>query len=156
MLLADIEAVFDYLVIEKEIPQKNIILYGRSLGCGPSIHLASKFEVGGLIVQSGFTSTYRVVLDLKWDLPGDQFLNLNKIKNVQCLIFFIHGTNDEIVPFEHSISLWKQSKNKVAPLWLKGIGHNDMEIAYRIIFRRMKEFLQIIKREQRKSEKIKF
>lgn len=148
MLLADIEAVFEYLVNNMEIPSKNIILYGRSLGCGPSIHIASKYDVGGLIVQSGFTSTYRVILDLRWDLPGDQFLNLNKIKNVDCLIFIIHGTNDEIVPFEHSIDLWKRSKNKVTPLWLKGIGHNNMEIAHKIMFRKIKDFLQIIRQQQ--------
>lgn len=148
MLLADIEVVYDYLVNNLQIPSKKIILYGRSLGCGPSIHIASKCDVAGLIIQSGFTSTYRVILDLRWDLPGDQFLNLKKIKNVDCLVFIIHGTNDEIVPFEHSIDLWKSSKNKVAPLWLKGIGHNNMEMAHKIMFRRIKDFLQMIRQQQ--------
>lgn len=44
----DIECVYEYLINEKGLSSKNIILYGRSLGSGPSCYLAEKFpNLGG-------------------------------------------------------------------------------------------------------------
>lgn len=41
----DIDAAFDYLINAKHIIPSNIILYGRSLGCGPSCYLAEKLSL---------------------------------------------------------------------------------------------------------------
>lgn len=61
------------------MPWQKIILYGRSLGTGSSIHLASKFPVRGLILQSGLLSIHRVGLNLRLTLPGDMFCNIDKV-----------------------------------------------------------------------------
>ena len=61
-----IDAAYSYLVNVMKIPPKKIVLYGRSLGSGPSCYMAKKTadegkSVGGLILHSPFLSIYRVV-----------------------------------------------------------------------------------------------
>eukprot|EP00438_Fugacium_kawagutii_P024953 Skav213210 [mRNA] locus=scaffold2826:590600:593264:- [translate_table: standard] len=48
-LYADIEAAFKYLRDIVGIPWSNIILYGRSIGSGPSIHLATRTAVRAMV-----------------------------------------------------------------------------------------------------------
>jgi fermentation-respiration switch protein FrsA (DUF1100 family) len=59
----DIAAVYDYTL--KNVAEgvaSNIILYGQSVGSGPSCHLACKNDdIGGLILHSPFTSGMRVL-----------------------------------------------------------------------------------------------
>ena len=43
----DIERVYNYVTQEMFLKPENIILYGRSLGSGPSCYLAEKYPVGG-------------------------------------------------------------------------------------------------------------
>lgn len=46
-LYNDIECVYNYLINELNIESKNIIVFGRSLGSGPSCYLAEKYPIGG-------------------------------------------------------------------------------------------------------------
>ncbi len=51
-----IEKAYEYLITVHSVPPRSIIIYGRSLGSGPSVHLAAKLgelgvAVGGLIIQ---------------------------------------------------------------------------------------------------------
>lgn len=45
----DIECVYNHMVNNMSISPERIILYGRSLGSGPSCYLAEKYLVGGYI-----------------------------------------------------------------------------------------------------------
>jgi pimeloyl-ACP methyl ester carboxylesterase len=52
----DIDAVYDYLTLTLRQKPENIVLYGRSLGSGPSCYLAERLSnegirLGGLILQ---------------------------------------------------------------------------------------------------------
>ena len=42
----------------------NIMVMGRSIGSGPAVHVASLFNVGGLVLLSPFLSLCEVVSDL--------------------------------------------------------------------------------------------
>ena len=55
----DIDAAFEYLTETLHIPSEYIVLYGRSVGSGPSCYLAERLHkeqirLGGLILQVGF------------------------------------------------------------------------------------------------------
>lgn len=89
MVYRNIEAAYTYLTQTRNIPPRNIILYGRSLGSGPSCYLAAKTalmgeSVGGLILHSPFLSVYKVVADV-WgmDVRGDMFNNEKRAGNVR-------------------------------------------------------------------------
>jgi len=149
---ADISAVYDYLIKEKKIPPSKIILYGRSLGSGPSCFLAAKSSddgasVGGLILHAPFLSIYRVVIDSGCTLPGDKFPNLEFAPNISCPIFLMHGTKDNIVPFWHSERLNELFKEKcrTKPFFIKGMGHNQIHSVLRpVLIRRLRQFLGVI------------
>src|SRR4051812_33950061 len=86
----DEEAAFRYLVNEKKIAPERIIAVGQSLGGAMAIDLASKHKLAGLVVQSSFTSAYRVLT--RWPvLPFDKFESIRKIKRVTCPALIIHG-----------------------------------------------------------------
>ena len=56
----DISAAFAYLVEKKNIPRSKIILFGRSIGSGPTVELASKQKgLGGMVLESGLESACR-------------------------------------------------------------------------------------------------
>lgn len=84
-----------------------------------------------MILSSAFTSIYRVImLNLRFNLPGDTFLNISKISAVSNPILLIHGLKDEIVPFEHSVQLYKKMKIKYKPLWVRNGDHNNITVKY--------------------------
>eukprot|EP00549_Striatella_unipunctata_P009565 CAMPEP_0118707188 /NCGR_PEP_ID=MMETSP0800-20121206/21035_1 /TAXON_ID=210618 ORGANISM="Striatella unipunctata, Strain CCMP2910" /NCGR_SAMPLE_ID=MMETSP0800 /ASSEMBLY_ACC=CAM_ASM_000638 /LENGTH=254 /DNA_ID=CAMNT_0006609927 /DNA_START=161 /DNA_END=922 /DNA_ORIENTATION=+ len=131
---ADIEAVYKFLLEDQKINPEQIVLYGRSLGSGPSCYLAQKTSlegrpVAGMILHSPFASVYRVVIDVGFTMVGDKFSNIDRIEKVQCPVFIIHGRVDEVVPFEHGKALYDAlpRRYRAAPFWVDGMGHNDLE-----------------------------
>ena len=90
------------------IDPKKILLYGVSLGSGPTFHLASKFEVGGVIIQAGFMSICRLFSSYMGCrghcvcLPGcqtccDMFNNYSRIRGVRAPVLLMHSDGDETV-----------------------------------------------------------
>ncbi len=69
--LADISAVFDHLVKEIKIAPQSIILYGQSVGTGPTSHLAAHTpDVGGVVLHSPLLSGFRVLSPGIWWWPS--------------------------------------------------------------------------------------
>ncbi len=120
----DIDAAYRWLVEEKKINPKTIIVQGRSVGGGPSAWLAAHREVGGLVLESTFVSAFRVktVVPL---LPWDMFNNLRHVKKTTCPVLVMHGRNDEILPFWHGEKLYEAAPGKKTHLWIDDAGHND-------------------------------
>lgn len=135
----DIEVAYNYLLNERHILPEQIVLYGRSLGSGPSCYLAAKTatqhqrSVAGLILQSPLLSAYRVAFNFRCTMIGDKFPNIDKAPNIQCPVFIIHGTQDEVVPFWHGEDLFLsiQQQWRAKPFWVEGAGHNNIEAMLR-------------------------
>jgi fermentation-respiration switch protein FrsA (DUF1100 family) len=121
----DIESAYKYLTQELKTPPDRIILHGRSLGGGPSIDLAAREPVGGLILESTFTSAFRVVT--RWRvIPFDKFENINKIVSVRCPVLVIHGKQDRTIPFHHGEALFAAATGPKYSFWVDGADHNDL------------------------------
>lgn len=110
------------------------MLYGRSIGSGPSCYLAAKTALRGqpvaaLILHSAFTSVFRLVVDLSFTLPTDKFTNIDRISKIGCPALVLHGTEDSIVPIKHGRKLFQALPNHHAAesLWIEGMGHNDID-----------------------------
>jgi len=138
---ADISAAFSYLTTVLQIPPPSIILYGRSLGSGPSCYLAARTAeegdaVGGLILHAPFLSVYRIVLESGCTLPGDRFPNVDFAPSIRSSVLFIHGTKDSIVPFNHSERLLETviEPYRAEPVFIKGMGHNNVHASVRPLF----------------------
>ena len=60
--IADIDAVFQWL-LRRDIDKQDIILYGQSLGSGPTLDLAARERyIGGVVLHAAFASGARVHL----------------------------------------------------------------------------------------------
>lgn len=57
----EIESVYTYLVEEREVPPERIMLFGRSVGSGPTCYLAQKYNnFMGVILESAFMSILNI------------------------------------------------------------------------------------------------
>eukprot|EP00759_Apiculatamorpha_spiralis_P005153 PhF_6_TR13053/c0_g1_i1/m.20723 len=132
---SSINAVFDYVLHTLNVPRDKIILFGRSLGSGPTVDLGSRERgLGGMVLQSPLATamaTTTVSIPIM-----DIFMNRHKIGSVSDYpVLIIHGEADTVVPCAHGKELHdildaKKSKTFVGPappLWLRGCGHNDIE-----------------------------
>lgn len=64
----------------------------------------------------------------------------------------IHGTDDEVIDFQHGLEIYDKTPITVEPLWLEGAGHNDVEL-YGQYLDRLKKFIDVeLPRCQREQE----
>ncbi|RZC69395.1 hypothetical protein C5167_049387 [Papaver somniferum] len=139
---ADIEAVYECLQTEYGVSQEDLILYGQSVGSGPTLHLAAKLpRLRGVVLHSAILSGLRVLCQLKVTLCFDIYKNINKIKKVKCPVLVIHGTEDDVVNWFHGNGLWQLSREPYEPLWIKGGGHCNLEL-YPDYIRHLYGFIQ--------------
>jgi fermentation-respiration switch protein FrsA (DUF1100 family) len=120
----DIEAAYDYLVHTAGVPPERIILHGRSLGGAVAADLASRRPAAGLVLESTFTSAYRVAR-LPF-LPFDRFRTASKLPRIRMPVLVIHGTDDEVIGFWHGQRLHDLARGPKQRLWVPGATHNDL------------------------------
>lgn len=121
----DMETVYNYLIQQLSVPAQKIIAFGRSVGGGSAVDLAAHQPLAGLIMESSFTSAFRVVVPFPL-LPFDKFPNLNKIKKVKCPVLIMHGKADEVIPFQHGQKLFAAANEPKLSLWVDEASHNDL------------------------------
>lgn len=143
----DIDAAYNYLTQQLGVNPKKIILYGRSVGGGPSVDLASRKPVGGLILENTFVSTFRVATQITI-VPFDKFNNIAKIKKVRSPILIMYGKADRVIPFWHGEKLFATANEPKRVLVSETAGHNDFrEVAGKKYDRALQEFTQLISQE---------
>lgn len=63
-ILEDAECIYDFALRNLDgLKERNVILIGRSMGSGPSIHLASQRNPGALVLISPFRNIKSVVYE---------------------------------------------------------------------------------------------
>ena len=122
-IFAAADASYQHITSELGFSADQVVLYGRSLGSGPSCWLAERYPVSGLILDGAFTSTFRVMTHVKL-LPWDVFDNHKRIPKIDSPILFLHGKNDIVVPISHARKNYGRAKTKDA-YWADA-GHNDL------------------------------
>ncbi len=102
-LYEDAESAIRWLKM-KGINEKNIILYGESLGTGVAVEIAQNKNYAGIILESPFTSMvnmgkkYYPFFPVRF-LLKDKFESYKKITNISVPVLVMHGKIDKIVPF---------------------------------------------------------
>jgi uncharacterized protein len=87
------------------LDEKDIVIYGESLGTGVATQIAQNKKFAGLILETPFTSMVDAAKNVYPYIPvnillKDRYENDKKIKNINIPILVMHGEADQIVPFE--------------------------------------------------------
>lgn len=117
-------------LLQQHIPLSCIVLYGESIGSAVAIQMATEFNVGGIILQSPFTSLAEIgqfhypFFPVRW-LVKDKFDSLAKAKLIKSPTFLLYGLRDDIVPPQYSLKLFDAILALKKKISLINIGHND-------------------------------
>jgi pimeloyl-ACP methyl ester carboxylesterase len=129
----DAEAALAALVDRWLVKPRDVYVYGHSLGAAVAIDLAAKHpELGGLIVESGFTSIYDMArLESKYEiypvslLLNQRFESIKKVSQLALPVLYIHGTADRVVPYSMGVALFEQSGGFKRFVAVPGGGHEN-------------------------------
>ncbi len=146
-LYLDARAAWDYLVNDRRVAPRDIVILGKSLGGAPAIDLASQVEPGGLIVQSSFTSAADMAATILPFLPRlflhTRMDSISKITRVHCPKLFIHSRADEVVPFELGRRLFEAAPDPKEFYEVIGSPHNSTYIVGgKAYFEAVRRFLE--------------
>jgi uncharacterized protein len=125
------EAAYKWLTDEQKIAPNRIILCGESLGGGTAVELATKHEHRALVLIYTFTSLpaaakYHFRFLPTHSLMRTRFDNLSKIARCNRPVFILHGTDDRVVPFNHSEQLYAAANEPKHFVRLHGFGHSTL------------------------------
>ncbi|EYU44615.1 hypothetical protein MIMGU_mgv1a020385mg, partial [Erythranthe guttata] len=141
---ADIDAVYKCLKEQYGVKDEQLILYGQSVGSGPTSDLASRLpNLRGVVLHSPILSGLRVLYPVKRTYWFDIYKNIDKVGAINCPVLVIHGTADDVVDWCHGKQLWELCKVKYEPVWIKGGGHCNLEL-YPDFIKKLKKFIQTL------------
>lgn len=114
-----------------------IVLHGRSLGGFVALRVAKQAAVApaGVVVESSFTSLEEMARRVYPFLPRfllarlrGHFDNLNAAGTIDRPLLVIHGTADELIPFEMGERIVAAAGERAVWLPIPGAGHNDLPL----------------------------
>jgi uncharacterized protein len=118
---------------EKGVPPGDTIIFGKSLGGGVACEIARGRELGGLVLESTFTSLASVAGNLFPFAPGVSpdpraYASADKMAEIGCPVLVIHGERDMLIPVEEGLALYEAAHEPRELLIVRGAGHNDVSI----------------------------
>ncbi len=130
--VADARLAFDSLLADGVRPQ-DIILYGESLGTGIAVQLAGERNVGGVILDSPYTSVVDRAAELYPFLPvglilSDRYETSRHIAKLHAPLLIVHGEADEVIPVAMGRKLFALANEPKEIVTLPGAGHNDHDL----------------------------
>jgi uncharacterized protein len=127
-----------------------VVVHGRSLGGVVAARLASTGDVAGLILESAFTSldemasvVYPILPSLLFRRLRGRFDALGALERIDVPVLVIHGTDDELIPFQMGEALHERANEPRALYAVEGAGHNDVPwVGGRRYYDRVAEFVR--------------
>ena len=138
------EAAYAWLVETQQVPAKQIILLGSSMGGAMATELATRHEHRLLVLVGTFTNFPDIAqktifwLPARW-LVSNRLDNLDKIDRVRGPVFIAHGSVDRVVPCWMGERLFE--KAKAPKRFLRLEDHPHMHPTRPAFYQAVREFL---------------
>tara|TARA_B100000809_G_scaffold243810_1_gene269174 strand:- start:6767 stop:7564 length:798 start_codon:yes stop_codon:yes gene_type:complete len=128
MLYADATLIYKELTYDYK--ERDIVVYGSSLGTGIAAYIAHENHPSKLILETPYFNFYNVAKFHYPYLPNSillnyQFKTAKYLPNVKGKVHLVHGTEDETVPYRSSLLLEELSDN-IKLLTIKNGSHNNL------------------------------
>ncbi len=148
----DILAAYHYLTKTLKVVPEHIIIYGRSLGSGPSTYLATQVPIKALILESPFVSAFRVQTRISV-FPFDKYPNLSNLSSLHIPLLVIQGTRDNVVPPWHGRKIYDKAKGFKQSFWVSGASHNDiLDVGKEKYWQSIEEFTHHLSNNHEKTQ----
>lgn len=128
-IYADGQSALDYAFRELGFQASDITLFGRSIGSTVAVEVGRHHPVGAVVLVSPITSgkaAGRLHFGPLALLAGNAFDNLSKIKELHSPLLIVHGTEDEVLPYEMGRQLFAAANEPKYFEPIQGAGHNDL------------------------------
>jgi fermentation-respiration switch protein FrsA (DUF1100 family) len=139
----------------KGFADRNIILFGESLGGAIAAELATRISCAGLILQSTFTCIADMGADLfpwlpvRW-LNHIRYDTLSKLPGIKAPVMVMHSRGDRLIRFRHSQRNFSAANEP--KLFCELVGdHNDPLTNRSQFIADFEKFLQLIAQSTRES-----
>jgi hypothetical protein len=145
----DAQAAYDWLR-QKGFAGTNIVAYGGSLGGGVASELAARETVGGLVLQSTFTSITDMGAELfpwlpvRW-LATIRYDTRSKLPRLHVPVLVMHSPADEMVGIHHAKANFAAA-NEPKLFWELQGDHNNPLADTKNFIAGLEKFLGLIKR----------
>jgi uncharacterized protein len=130
-LYDDARGAFAFLQ-QQGIADRNVVLFGESLGTGVAVEMANEHKVGAVILRSPYTSIADVAAVQLWAFPvrwlvRDRFDTLSKIAGIHAPLMVFHGAADALIPMTLGRHVFDAALEPKTWLAIPAAGHDDVQ-----------------------------
>ena len=147
----DAEAAIAYLTSDIGLdPEREIVLFGRSLGAGVAVEMGVRHRFRGVILESGFTSIREMAessgsllpIPIALALFEARYDSVSKIGRVESPVMILHGDRDDTVPYRMAEKLYGAASDPKTLYPIRGASHNDtVYVGGEAYLRALEEFI---------------
>ncbi len=145
----DARALFAHIFAHPETFGTRIFGFGQSMGAYTLARVLPDIpDLKGAILEAGLYSFHDLFLQaynpIRCEVPNEGYSALDTLPLSRVPKLFIHGTNDGVVPYEHSIRMHEVSAGPKDIMILDGVGHIEAFISQhaRIYMERVLSFIR--------------
>lgn len=125
----DARTAYRYLVDERGVDARHLVLFGESLGAAVALQLATEVAAAGLVLEAPFTSIRDMAREVYPFLPSGwvktRYENIEKIPGLKTPLLVIHGSDDRTVPFAQGKAIFDAAPEPKRFLRVDHGGHSD-------------------------------
>ena len=132
-LFEDAALIHDELAERADINEEQVVSFGRSMGSAPATHLAYVRDLAGTVLIAPYDSRVRVQEHRHPLLPVGPFIRhpfevSEMAKEITSPLLLITGSDDQVIPPEHSFVTRDTWGGDVSDYHYEGYGHNDVQL----------------------------
>jgi fermentation-respiration switch protein FrsA (DUF1100 family) len=122
-------AALNWLIVTQQLPPEQVLIYGRSLGTGVAVDLASRSPHRALVLVNPYTSlpdvaSRRFCLWPAHLVMRNRFPSAAKIGNCSGPTLIVHGTDDNLIPYALGRELYEAANEPKRFLSVEGGRHS--------------------------------
>jgi len=143
----DAEAAWEYLLRDRGINSKDVIVLGRSLGAAIAAAQAARHQPGALVIESTFTSAPALAAEMFRIFPARlmsrfKYSVKDNVTKVRCPILIVHSNDDEVIPFHHGKRLYDAANEPKAFMEISGEHAQGFQTSGQQYIDGLKQFLK--------------
>jgi len=132
-LFNDALLVYDTFAQRADIDNNNIVAFGRSLGTGVAVHLASQRPLKGVILVSPYDSIRSITQEIYPYVPVSLLLKhhfdaLALAPSIKVPMLAVMSQHDQVINHQHSIALIEAWGGVTHQTTMQNTDHNNVEI----------------------------